>query len=583
MKRNQKVNPKPPTPGWAIYLRTSSDENQKPELSRARQRVTIEQSVLQYSDMPVYGEYVDVQTGSTPNREEYQRMLKDARAGLFSHVIVERADRFGRNDTEALRAIDELDKYGVAVRFANAPTLDPMGMEDRILVGLSFTLARRESALLSVRVRGGLRAKRQNGGFCGRAPDGYRNVCDTVSGEAKKLNGRFQHWIEIDPDRAPIWRLAWKLLVEEEMTLVQICEELHARGYTYRSGRPFIRVNKHGVREAARSNLSRVFNNWTYAGWLVSETGRIPPKTIRGNWEPTVSTEVFEKGLSILSQRDQKQGRQRKHDYLLKGLLYLERSDGIFRMTCSTPNSARSGGGTPYYVLKRTSFLCRAIDEQIPELLHNLQIDEEYLPAIREAYNADVARQFNGDHVNEREDLQAVLKSIDEAEDRMLHLYTSGKVSDSAWNKHWNSWEDRRASVNARLEILSSRSDDHINSLDAALNLIAKVGIMYNELTRADQKELLRNLVERVVVNAEGKVRLELLPPFTYLKQLDRQAHGKAGAPQQGTKKTARRRGSQGRSVTVQSCWGGWIRTNEWRIQSPLPYHLATPHYVPSS
>src|ERR1700730_5014511 len=27
--------------------------------------------------------------------------------------------------------------------------------------------------------------------------------------------------------------------------------------------------------------------------------------------------------------------------------------------------------------------------------------------------------------------------------------------------------------------------------------------------------------------------------------------------------------------------WGGWIRTNEWRIQSPLPYHLATPHRSP--
>ena len=26
--------------------------------------------------------------------------------------------------------------------------------------------------------------------------------------------------------------------------------------------------------------------------------------------------------------------------------------------------------------------------------------------------------------------------------------------------------------------------------------------------------------------------------------------------------------------------WGGWIRTNEWRIQSPLPYHLATPQCV---
>ncbi len=25
--------------------------------------------------------------------------------------------------------------------------------------------------------------------------------------------------------------------------------------------------------------------------------------------------------------------------------------------------------------------------------------------------------------------------------------------------------------------------------------------------------------------------------------------------------------------------WGGRIRTFEWRIQSPLPYHLATPHH----
>ena len=23
--------------------------------------------------------------------------------------------------------------------------------------------------------------------------------------------------------------------------------------------------------------------------------------------------------------------------------------------------------------------------------------------------------------------------------------------------------------------------------------------------------------------------------------------------------------------------WGGWIRTNEWRLQRPLPYRLATP------
>ncbi len=100
----------PPIPGWAIYLRTSSEDHQKPELSRARQRAVIESNVLAHSELPVIDEYVDVLTGKTPNRVGYQKLLADARAGKFSHVIVERADRFGRDDTEALRAIDELHR-----------------------------------------------------------------------------------------------------------------------------------------------------------------------------------------------------------------------------------------------------------------------------------------------------------------------------------------------------------------------------------------------------------------------------------------------------------------------------------------
>jgi DNA invertase Pin-like site-specific DNA recombinase len=92
-------------------------------------------------------------------------MLEDARARKFSHVIVERADRFGRNDTEALRAIDELDAFGVAIRFVNQPDLNPMSPDDRVIVALSLTLARRESMMTSMRIKGAVAAKRQNGGY----------------------------------------------------------------------------------------------------------------------------------------------------------------------------------------------------------------------------------------------------------------------------------------------------------------------------------------------------------------------------------------------------------------------------------
>ena len=64
----------PPKPGWAVYLRTSSDEKRKPELSRARQRFLIEANVLERFDLSVSDEYVDVFTGKTPKRD---RAIKD--------------------------------------------------------------------------------------------------------------------------------------------------------------------------------------------------------------------------------------------------------------------------------------------------------------------------------------------------------------------------------------------------------------------------------------------------------------------------------------------------------------------------
>ncbi|MCC7193919.1 MAG: recombinase family protein, partial [Phycisphaeraceae bacterium] len=245
-----------PQLGWAIYLRTSSDESQKPELSRARQRFVIDKNVLDHSDMPVFGEYVDVLTGTTANRPAYQRLLMDARDGKFSHVIVERADRFGRNDTEAMRAIDELHEFGVAVRFANMPDIDPMHMDQRVLVTMTFTLARRESQLLGVRVKGGLQAKLKSGGWANLAPDGYINRSGKTDRDKKKDLGRIDHWIELDEERAHIWRYAWDLLLDKQLSLSEIAEALHAKGYTYRRGRPFVVVMPDGTRIRNINTLS---------------------------------------------------------------------------------------------------------------------------------------------------------------------------------------------------------------------------------------------------------------------------------------------------------------------------------------
>jgi DNA invertase Pin-like site-specific DNA recombinase len=524
--------------GWAIYLRTSDEEAQNPEASQARQRFIIERAVLERSDMPVIEEYKDVLTGRTPLRTDYQRMLEDARLGKFSHVVVERADRFGRNDTEALRAIDEMDEFGVAVRFANHPDLDPMDPDDRVIVALSFTLARRESILSGLRIKGAGEAKRKNGGYLGLHPDGYRSVEDEQPG--RKTYMKKGHHLEQDPERAPLWRLAWDLLLEDRLTLAEIAEELHARGYRYRSGRPFVEVKANGKRKANYNTMADNFHNWTYAGWIVSEEAGIPPKTLRGNWEPIVTTEEFERGLEILAKRARIKSTKRKHDYLLRGLLYLSGSqkdpllpgDKLYRLQCSTSNTKRSGGGTAHYRLERypIHFLCGEVEEQLACHLQRVQVDDQLVPRIREYYIEEVADKLGRLRPDERTEIERSLKQIDEEEARVLRLYASSMVTEENWRDLWAEWQDKRQRLRGSLALLDQRCETYINDLDDALNIIAKLGILYETLPRPDQKELLRNVVERVVLNPEGNViRVDLLPPFAYLQEVSEKVRGRSG------------------------------------------------------
>ena len=522
--KRKRGEPIPPQAGWAVYLRTSSDENQKPELSRARQRFAIEENVLKRSDMPVHDEYIDVLTGTTANRPEYQRLLNDARMGKFSHVIVERADRFGRNDTEAMRAIDELHEFGVAVRFANMPDIDPMHMDQRVLVTMTFTLARRESQLLGVRVKGGLQAKRKAGGYTSLAPDGYLNLSGKTDLDKKKDLGRIDHWIELDPERAPIWRYAWDLLLEDRLTLPEIAEALHARGYTYRRGRPFVEITTTGKRRQNINTLSSIFHNWAYAGWVVSSRNGIPPKTQRGTWEPLITTEEFERGLTILERRNTHRMVRRKQDYLLAGLIYYQGTKGKqIRLTGSTSNAGRSGGGTPYYRIAAAggvSFLCGEVDGRVAQELARIQVDPDLLPLIRAAYTNDLNSKIGGTRPDERARLEAVLKATDEEENRTARLYAAGKISEEIWDALWAEWQDRRHQVRRTLETLTVSQQVHIDNLEMALQIITRIGTLYNGLERKDQKELLRQVVSRVVVNDAGNVALELRTPFAYLRDL---------------------------------------------------------------
>lgn len=573
-----------PQLGWAIYLRTSSEDHQKPELSRARQRAIIDGNVLAHSELPVIHEYVDVLTGKTSNRVGYQQLLADARAGKFSHVIVERADRFGRNDTEALRAIDELHEFGVAVRFANSPDLDPIDPDDRVLVALSFTLARRESALLGIRTRGGQQAKRKSGGYISLAPDGYKNVTARTDNQKRTDLGRWDKWIELDPERAKIVREAWDLLLEDTMSVGQIAETLHERGYRHRTGRPFVEFTSTGKRKANISSLCNIFHNWTYAGWVVSLKNGVLPKTVQGNWKPIVTTEEFERAQEILAKRSAHRTVRRKQFYLLTGLVFYRQPTGqLRRMSGSTSNAGRRGGGTPYYRIEgagEASFLCSVIDAAVEREIRLIQVEPALIPLIRDSYTKDLQTYMGLSRPDRCSQLQLALKQVDEEESRAARLYAAGKISDEIWDGMWTEWQDRRKTIQRTLETMKHEQQVHVNNLDLALEIIAKIGTLYNQLERSHQKELLRQVVERVIVDDDGQVSLELRTPFGYLNTLVdgiRREKPRIEKTVKRGRKAAKNAGEVSPGVPpelssrdVLSVSTGWIRTSNPSVNSRL-------------
>ena len=97
----------------AAYCRFSSS-NQREESIDAQLRA-IYKFMGEHDYTPV-GDYIDMAlTGTNTDRPNFQRMIEDAKKGLFDVVIVHKMDRFSRNVRDTLNIESELAQYGVKV------------------------------------------------------------------------------------------------------------------------------------------------------------------------------------------------------------------------------------------------------------------------------------------------------------------------------------------------------------------------------------------------------------------------------------------------------------------------------------
>ncbi|HEX2938912.1 MAG TPA: recombinase family protein [Ruminiclostridium sp.] len=225
-----------------FYARVSTEKEE--------QASSLENQITYYSDFirknknwTYVDGYVDegISGTSTLKRESFNRMILDAKRGLFDFIITKEISRFSRSTLDSIQYTQELLRNNVGVFFQsdNINTLDT-DSEFRLVVMAG--VAQDEVRKLSERLKFGFRQSIKNGRVLGNDRLwGYdKNDCK----------------LAINEEEAKIIRLIFDLYVNERIGMRKISQKLLEYGITSREGNAF-----------NTTTIRHILNNPKYKGY----------------------------------------------------------------------------------------------------------------------------------------------------------------------------------------------------------------------------------------------------------------------------------------------------------------------------
>ena len=146
----------------AAYARVSSGKDAM--LHSLSAQVSYYAALIQsHDDWQYAGVYSDeAQTGTRDDREDFQRLLADCRAGRIQMVITKSVSRFARNTVTLLRFVQELKSLGVDV-FFEEQNIHTMSAEGELMMTILASYAQEESRSASENQKWRVRHGFENG------------------------------------------------------------------------------------------------------------------------------------------------------------------------------------------------------------------------------------------------------------------------------------------------------------------------------------------------------------------------------------------------------------------------------------
>lgn len=501
----------------ALYIRLSKEDgNQAESESVTNQRSLLDTFVKQHR-LDVFDTYVDDgYSGTSFERPNFNRMIKDVEIGNVNMIITKDMSRLGR---DYIQTGYYLECFFPENRVRYISLLDGIdtGIDSSVNDITPFKAIMNDMYAkdISKKITSVKRDKQKKGLFIGgKAPYGY------------KLSETQKNTIIVDEKAAIIVRRIFELALEarscREIALI-LNEEGILTPAAYAGINTSVKGPYSGKWSAER--VTFMLKNEVYIGNMVQgrirkinyklkKSRKLPPEewtVVENTHEPLVSYEVFEKVGMLIESR--KQTRSRTHDYLLKGIIHCHECGYPLGVIMRTLSGNRP---TLYFVCRtyqrftnyqkctchciRVETITNAVIEKVRGICHQY-LDRKECSEIVSRVN----KEIEDDDSREKE-LENTAEQIDVLTMQLDKMYAdklSGVLDEDDFGRIYMRIKDERTKLQKRLKKLELTKTENKAAYDNIDSLIQKFlgSVECN-------KELIVSLIERIELTENKEVHI---------------------------------------------------------------------------
>ena len=486
----------------SAYIRVSTKEEEQLNSFESQTKYYTD-AIKNNSKWELYRIYADEGISGTQvkNRDEFQRMIRDALNGEIDLIITKSISRFARNTVDTLKYVRLLKENNVAVFFEkeNINTLD-MGGE--VLLTILSSLAQQESESISANVKMGVKMKMKRGEMVGGGEClGYDYDKETQTltinkEEAKIIKYIFKRYIEGAGSR----------VIANELTNMPNCYTLT------------------GKKIWNNTTILRIIRNEKYVGDLllgkyitvdsithrvIENMGEEEQYYVQNHHEAIVDREIFDKAQEILNKRSKgskkvdgtREKYSRKYAFssitkcgfcgsrIERRVWHPKKPWKKYVWMCSNYN-LNGKQACPH---------CKGIDERLIEeafIQTFNQLQENNMGAIKEFIQNFAESIKESDYTKEIERVQNQINDTVEKLDKLVDMKLNNSIDDFIYKKKHNELSEILITLRGTLIEIEKTSEGE-KVIENRIRELQKV--LYNQ--KAVMKEFDRDIFDKIVDN----------------------------------------------------------------------------------